>query len=324
MEEKANACVDVREAVEYFIQNIHTDNIAANCMFVDQNSQRKKVYIGYNLNCDLEMISGAAESSLKSVQGILKESEIRKFDFEFGEDGVIQTLKRDEVAYTDEILNELSIELNEKNIMNAERKIDNLDFVVIQMVSSADSVGDLILFKKYIKAGTAFKKSVKMVFEGSVPKVIKEDIVTIGDNVDAVLYDGTYYVLNRRGFDSIFSYREGFKRIVAEGRQGIKNSGMFSDTDKFINDCVKDGRYLPRLAKTIASGCFGEVAKKIGNLAKIKATHGVKLSLTPDNKIAYTGEEDIPEILNLLLDHYVVSPMTDRAMLAKAIEKYSM
>ncbi len=322
VEENREDTMNIIEALEYYINNINTDNATAYCMFVDQNIQRKKKYKGYNLNCDLEKISSATLASLQNAKKLLLESEIKEFDFEFGEDGVIQTLPRSEVVYTDDILNEMSIKLDDENTMDEEKNIDNLDFTVIRMVAFQDNVPSLVLFKKQVKAGTAFKKSVKVVFEGKSLKLIPYDILAIGENVEAVLYNGMYYILNRRAFDSMFHYKEGFKKIVEGGKEEILSSGMLSNAERFINDCMCDGRYLPRLAKALYSGCFKEVARKIINITKIKERHNIALELSENGIIQYKGAESIPEILNIFLDHYVVSPMTDRAMLAKAIESY--
>lgn len=322
MEENGAGSMDIKEALEYYINNVDTDDVTAYCMFVDRNIQRKKKYKGYNLNCDLRTIGSATLDSLQNVKRLLSESEIKQFDFEFEEDGVIQTLPRNEVAYTDDILNEMSIRLDDDNTMDEEKNIDHLDFTVIQMLSSEDNIPPLVLFKKQVKAGTAFKKSVKMVFEGKSLKLIPYDILAIGENVEAALYNGTYYILNRRGFDSIFNYKEGFKRIVESRKEDIMQFGMLSNAEGFINDCISDGRYLPRLAKALYSGCFSEVAKKIVNITRIKETHNIELELSEDGIIQYKGVKSIPEILNIFLDHYVVSPMTDRAILAKAIESY--
>ena len=132
VEENREDTMNIIEALEYYINNINTDNATAYCMFVDQNIQRKKKYKGYNLNCDLEKISSATLASLQNAKKLLLESEIKEFDFEFGEDGVIQTLPRSEVVYTDDILNEMSIKLDDENTMDEEKNIDNLDFTVIR------------------------------------------------------------------------------------------------------------------------------------------------------------------------------------------------
>jgi len=56
----------------------------------------------------------------------------------------------------------------------------------------------------------------------------------------------------------------------------------------------------------------------------VKIVYGLKIEISDNNKIVYHGKEDIPEILNMLLEHYVISALSNKAMLAKAIEKYNM
>lgn len=56
-------------------------------------------------------------------------------------------------------------------------------------------------------------------------------------------------------------------------------------------------------------------------LQDIKKDYKLNLEFTDDGKIVY-NKEHVNEILNLLLEHYVTSALTDKRMLAKAIEKY--
>ena len=82
--------------------------------------------------------------------------------------------------------------------------------------------------------------------------------------------------------------------------------------------------FISSLTKAILTNVFANVINNKDRLSKIKENYGLKIELSDDNTIAYHDRKDIPEILNVLLEHYVTSALTDNKMLAKAIEKYSI
>lgn len=133
-----------------------------------------------------------------------------------------------------------------------------------------------------------------------------------------------YYILNRDKFNAMFDYKDAFLNVVEENEKAIVDTNMIANASEFIEQCKNDGRYLPRLTKAILGKGFKNLVEYKSRLARIKAEYGLNIELTPDEKIVYKSPEDAPEILNLLMDHYVISALTEHRMLAKAIEKYEI
>ncbi|MEE0940004.1 Kiwa anti-phage protein KwaB-like domain-containing protein, partial [Methanobrevibacter sp.] len=100
----------------------------------------------------------------------------------------------------------------------------------------------------------------------------------------------------------------------------IKQAELFDNADDFIADCRNNGRYVTRLTKAILVESFKNVKDNKNKLQDIKKDYKLNLEFTDDGKIVY-NKEHVNEILNLLLEHYVTSALTDKRMLAKAIEK---
>ncbi|MDF2804077.1 MAG: hypothetical protein K0S61_3980 [Anaerocolumna sp.] len=314
--------VELNNKVKYFLDNI--DNVGVNCIFVDQNNARKNIYKAYNLNSDISLIKGTTIETLNNLKNRIEVCTLSDYDYEGVQDETIQHLNKADVIFSDDIISKISVNLDETNTLSETSRLDRLDFIVIQLVSEDEGIKDLYMFKKYIKSSTSFNKSVKIIFEGAQPKIFDKPILTISDNIDAILYDDEYYIISRNGFNSIFNYKEGFKRIVDSAYDQISTANVFTEVDLFIEDCKNHGLHLPRLAKAIASGCIENLKENSDNIKHVKDIYGLSIPISDDNKIIYRGKEDIPEILNMLLDHYVVSALSNRAMLAKAIEKYNM
>ena len=102
----------------------------------------------------------------------------------------------------------------------------------------------------------------------------------------------------------------------------IQESGLMTDSDQFLADCETDGRYLTRLTKAILAKGFEEVAKKKEEIPTVVKEFDLSLKISENGEIVYRGKEDIPELLNLLLRHYVIDALTSNKMIAAAIQEY--
>lgn len=103
-----------------------------------------------------------------------------------------------------------------------------------------------------------------------------------------------------------------------------ETSSPISRNLQFVEQCKKDGRYLPRLTKAILGNGFSNLMVNKSRLGRIKKDYGLQIELTKDGKLIYNRPEDASEILNLLMEHYVTSALTEKKMLAKAIEEYNI
>ena len=183
----------------------------------------------------------------------------------------------------------------------------------------------LLLFKKHIRNAASLKtKTARFSFNGREFRPFTDRILTIGSNAEAFLIEDFYYILNRDKFNSMFDYKDAFLNVVEEHTKAIVDTNMITNAQGFIDQCKNDGRYLPRLTKAILGKGFKNLVEYRSKLNRIKKEYGLNIELTDDEKIVYSRPEDAPEILNLLMDHYVISALTEHRMLAKAIEKYEI
>ena len=120
----------------------------------------------------------------------------------------------------------------------------------------------------------------------------------------------------------MFAYKDVFARILNENADMIRKSGLLTEADQFMADCESDGRYLTRLTKVILAKGFDEVSKKKAEIPGVIKEFNLSLKASVDGEIVYRGKEDIPELLNLLLRHYVIDALTSNKMIAAAIQEY--
>ena len=300
------------------------DEIQIDIMFVRKMPGKPKTYKTYMMECDKESVR---EMIIGTLEYMLQETDRRAmeaYDLELSRDAVIQYVEKSQVIHSDAILGSLTLQLNAENTLNKDVDFDKLNFLVIQLFRPEDG-NKLLLYKKHIKNSASLKtKTARFSFNGKEFLPFTDRILTIGSNVEAFLVDEYYYILNRDKFNAMFDYKDAFLNVVEENEKAIADTNMITNAPEFIEQCKNDGRYLPRLTKAILGKGVKNLVEYRSRLSRIKEEYGLNIELTPDEKIVYKSPEDAPEILNLLMDHYVISALTEHRMLAKAIEKYEI
>ena len=225
----------------------------------------------------------------------------------------------DEVVHGIEILNEITVDYNESNIVSENFDFSKMKFMVIQIHVNEKSI---YLFNKYVHPSSTYKTTQKYIFSGGVLKPFNKKLITLNSVVDAVLLDNTYYVYNRNSFNTIFIYKDVFERIINDNADNIKKCKFLKNTDCFISDCQSDGRYLKKLTKIIIAKGFDEAEQNKDEIPKVIEKFGLSLRTSEKGEVIYHNKEDLPELLNLLLRHYVIDALTNSKMIAAAIQKY--
>ena len=306
---------------ELSIFNVAIENSTAeiNAMLVDQNNQRKQKYKGMMLKTTLKDLKSVLSASLTFLTNELDKRTLDVYDLEISVDDSIQMVNKNDVIHSEEILNEITVNYTDDKIVSENTDLSKIKFIVIQIYTNSKT---LYLFKKYIQPSTAYKTSQKYTFSGGLLKPFTDEIITINSFVDAFLLGNLYYVYNRNAFNSIFMYKDVFAKILNDNSEMVRNSSLLTEADQFMADCEADGRYLSRLTKVILAKGFEEVRKKKAEIPSVIKEFNLSLKTSKDGEIVYRGKEDIPEILNLLLRHYVIDALTSNKMIAAAIQEY--
>lgn len=312
---------DVKDLIHKYITKIECGKAEINIMFVDQNNQRKRRYKGLMLRTQNDDVKESIMLSCKYIEEELDRRSLDKYDLEISLDESTQMVKETDVIFGKDIINEFSVEYTDSNVINDSTDLGKIKFVAYQ-IYDADSEESMYIFTKYVQPSTAYKTSLKYIFTGGVLKPFTDEVITLTSVVDAILLGGNYFVFNRNSFNSIFAYKDVYKKILDDNLEMIEQSGLLTDSSKFVSDCEADGRYLTRLTKAILAKGFEEVSKRQEEVKKIAEDFDLSLDISDEGQIVYKGKEDIPEVLNLLLRHYVIDALTSNKMIASAIQEY--
>lgn len=302
---------------------LEAEELEINSMFVNKNLKRNKKYIGYTA---LINKSNIIETILSSFQYLEKEINKRSFetyDLELSLDETVQIVEKDQVINSNEVIDEIADSINDERVLEENFDMSKIHFIVVQLYSNSKNKS-MYFFQKYVHPTSKYKRTYKFTLHGKEAVPIKKDIITFNPIVDAVLVDDKFYILDRKSFNTIFNFKDVFYKIISENTQEIKDSGLFVSTDLFLKECSEDGRHLPRLIKVILSKGFETVKENKDKLKDLKNKYNLSFELTDDHKIKYNDKKDIPDILKVLLNYFVKSALTDKSMIAKAIEKYEV
>lgn len=310
---------EIKQELAVFKAAIENNTAEINVMLVDQNNQRKKRYKGLMLKTKLSDLQAVIDESFSYLTGELDKRTLDIYDLEISLDDSTQMVNKADVIHGTEILGEITTEYNDDNVVSESTDLSKIKFMVIQIYANEKS---LYLFKKYVQPSSAYKTCQKYILSGGLLKPFTDEIITIHSVVDAILLGEVYYVFNRNTFNSMFAYKDVFARILNENADMIRKSGLLTEADQFMADCESDGRYLTRLTKVILAKGFDEVSKKKAEIPGVIKEFNLSLKASVDGEIVYRGKEDIPELLNLLLRHYVIDALTSNKMIAAAIQEY--
>ncbi|MBS5886681.1 Kiwa anti-phage protein KwaB-like domain-containing protein [Clostridium sp.] len=313
---------EIIKAMKKFKDN--ADNLEINVVFVNSNFERKEKYRVYNLLTSNKVIMPTINSSIDYLENEFKVRSFESYDLELSIDETVQVVESNKVINCIELIEKMHNVLKE-NKQNLTEDVDfkNLHFIVIQLYNP-EKKERIYMVKKYVHPTTKYKSTFKFTLNGKEVSPFKKDILTINYTVDSIMYNNYHYILNRNNFNSIFKFKDFFYKIIEENKEVIKKSNLFCECEQFINDCMEDGRHLPRLTKVILGNGFEGVIKNRDRLPELKSDYKLSFNLTNDNRIEYNNKSQIKDILDILLNHFVVSALTDDRMIAKAIEKYKV
>lgn len=313
----------IQQLVNYYKDALSKGNIQVDIMFVQKTASSRRLYKTWMLSCRNQDIEEMLEESLANIDRIAEERTIDNYDLEVSVDQTIQIIEEKKVINYPQLLESVTVEYTEKNTISEYTDYDKLDFVVVKLSDNSENQPKptITILKKHIKSPAKFKGAKRYVFNGTEAKVFVKPLLVIGTNVEAFNIEGYFYIANRDNFNSMLNFKDVYYKIVDENSEEIKRADLFDNTDEFITDCRNNGRYITRLTKAILVESFKNVRANRDKLINIKRDYRLNLEFTDDGKIVY-NKEYVNEILNLLLEHYVTSALTDKRMLAKAIEKY--
>ena len=255
---------------------------------------------------------------LNTLEYAVENRAIERYDFECSSDDTIEFCSAEDVdKYS--VINE-KITTEDIKVIDRDTKIENMNFIIFRLsVSENGEEKYLTIVKKFYKPATAFRQAMKYAWLGDKMKKVEEDIIYLDEQVDAFEYDGKFFIINRDKFNSIFKFRDMYCKFIDDNTDIITNTNIIDSPEIFIDKCKNNGHYIKKIAKIILKKGFENLEKNKHKVKDVIEKHNLGIQIDSDNRIIFS-EDKIEGILNLLLDHYVISELSDKRAVAKALE----
>ncbi len=190
-----------------------------------------------------------------------------------------------------------------------------------------ESAGDLVGAKgyvvKFIKDGVVVyavkrststwktsypKKFVNMVFKNGELKGIENNAFSIEKNFDFYVINDTAFIANKKGFESSMKHKEEYAKAFDSLKKNPGFSSLFSDVSSIVEYVGSNSIQLRRMAVIEEKGIYKQ-DNFIKNLILVNDKR--KWGLNFENDKIVPCEKTVKVILQVLLDHRLISEITD-------------
>lgn len=213
----------------------------------------------------------------------------------------VETIKREEVHYLDEILQDMnSADLNIFDMKQSK----NLWAYAIKIGNSG-----ITLFRKYTeKRILDIKGWIPLFVQNGVFNKLTDSILTIDKDIDCIYYDGKMFILDKTHFEKIFSFMDKFILEIDANICHLEEKSLVDDITALQKLCKSDPRKIKKLNKVLKSDILNFLNTK--RISEINRQYNLDLDFTEDGKII-VSHKNIWTVLRVLDDEYLESSMTD-------------
>lgn len=148
---------------------------------------------------------------------------------------------------------------------------------------------------------------------------VTEPIFLFDRLVDCVCQDDHMFILQKKNFYDVFRYTDDLKRNAQRILDIIEQRELIHGFERFAEDCTRDPAKLRKLKHISMQTYLAHLT--IEDMKKVIRRNHLKVRIIKvdgKEKVHYEPERDRWEILNLLSDAYLNSPMTTRAYQAQS------
>ena len=253
---------------------------------------------------------------INTIEHALENRSMSNYDLECSFDESIETFPATKV----ENYNLINERINDNAIENIDENtnIENLNFIVLRL-SIPRTDEKITIIKKFNKPQTVLRQAMRLVWLGNRMKKVKQDVIYLDNQVDAFEYDGNFFILNRDKFNSIFKFKDMYCKLIDNTSDFIIETGFIDKPEDFMNKCKMNGHYVKKISKAILKKGFENIKNNKDKVKEVIENHRLGINVNENGMIIYE-EEKTEEILNLLLDHYVIRELSDKRAIARALE----
>lgn len=152
---------------------------------------------------------------------------------------------------------------------------------------------------------------------------VEESILSIPDRVDAVYYDGVFFVFDQSKFEKMFDYLDQYEEQADDVVETIRENDIpFEDFELFEDAIYGNNRVLRLMHKVHKRGAYEEMDSDDAEYIRENFDTDVKFKENDDGDLIITMDDkrDVWAVLRFFNDDHLNSPLTDEQYLSLAKE----
>jgi Domain of unknown function (DUF4868) len=154
------------------------------------------------------------------------------------------------------------------------------------------------------------KRFINMVFSGGELAAAEDNGFSIERNFDFFCKGARIFIANKRGFESAMAYRSAYTQAFTGLQQKPSFSALFTDLQPLIAHVGNNSTQLRRMAAVEQKGLYGR-PNFLENLQRVSVTRNWGINFDPATNKIIACDQTARTILQVLLDHRLMSEVTD-------------
>lgn len=154
------------------------------------------------------------------------------------------------------------------------------------------------------------KKFINIIFKDGELSVAKDNGFSIERSFDFFCKGELIFITNKRSFESVLNYRAAYAQAFADLQQNPSFSALFTDLQPLVTHIGSNSTQLRRMATVEQKGLYGQ-ANFLENLQRVSVKHDWEINFDPATNKIIACEQTAKTILQVLLDHRLMSEVTE-------------
>ncbi|MGN2670313.1 DUF4868 domain-containing protein [Aliivibrio fischeri] len=154
------------------------------------------------------------------------------------------------------------------------------------------------------------KKYINMIFSNGELSGVEDNAFSIEKNFDFYVINNKAFIANKRGFESSMKYREAYSQAFQQLQANPSFSNLFSDLSPIVDYVGTNSIQLRRMGVIEDKEIFNR-PNFMPNLIAVNTTRGWGLNFDTTNNTIIPCSDTVSTILQVLLDHRLMSEITD-------------
>lgn len=299
----------------YFVTRLTKPGVAKSSKVRD-----KYLFKVYQLDCNQEIREYLYNATCNQIEKtISKNFDMVDYDILSDETEHLFTypIKNKVFSFSDVVTNQLQkITDQVTSIANIVSQGEELWAYCVEFLCDIDE--KIFTFRKILPSKVGVDEKAKGAFRALFDTkskqlcLLKEETVTLDEQIDCVFYDETFYVLKKAYFEQIVGLQEEFKEKAKEIANEMMSCGNFVGADKLNEMIEKKPSIHKKLIKVGKIGGYKDISpQKIKSMKRVCDKYGDSLPVS-DNQFSITTEKELDVILKAFGDYYKIGEISGK------------